>query len=62
MKDIIKGLRMSMGLSRLAFSRLLNASHTSIANWEKGLSEPISIMKDKIMGLKKRVEKQRDSN
>ena len=61
MNKTIKELRKNMGLSALQLSRILGVSHTSIANWENGLSEPINIMKEKIMRLKRKIEKQQDA-
>lgn len=61
MNKTIKELRKKMGLSLLQFSKVLGVSHTSIMNWEKGTSEPIAIIREKIMKLKRRVEKHQDS-
>ncbi len=61
MKEIIKELRRTMSLSALQFSKILGVSHTSIRNWENGFSSPSPMARERIMKLKRKVEKQRNS-
>ncbi len=57
MKEEIIELRKATNLDASRFSRALGCSHTSIRNWEAGLSSPSPMAREKILKLKKKIEK-----
>ena len=53
-KDIIN-LRKKTGLSQERFAARLNVSRITVANWERGYSEPSPLAQDKLELLKNEV-------
>lgn len=52
-KDIVKQVRLKLGLSQMKFAHLMGVSLQTIQKWEAGASTPSEANKEKIVSMLK---------
>jgi len=55
----IQDLRKSLGLSRERFGRLINVSHSTIRNWERGYNKPSPLAEEKLEKIAREIKRKR---
>lgn len=55
-KEEIKEIRLAMGLTQEEFARKLGTVVATVSRWERGISSPLHIFKNKLKYLKKNME------
>jgi DNA-binding transcriptional regulator YiaG len=52
----VKLMRQSLGLTAVRFAQLVGCSHISVYNWERGISRPSPMAREKLKKIARKLE------